>query len=106
MADPEIYARAVVAVLTSYPENIVSAVCDPRGGLPAKSKFLPTVYEIREACERRMSPILDDARRQRIRAENDADRPAPVSPEDAERRRRFAADWRRGMAAILEGHAQ
>lgn len=62
--DPEIYVQAVVSVLAEYPSEVIKAVCDPRYGLPAKSKWLPTVSEVKEACEIAMVPI-DRMRRQR-----------------------------------------
>jgi hypothetical protein len=51
-ADPETYATAVAAVLSTYPPEIVKRITDPRTGLAGRSKFLPTVSEIREECER------------------------------------------------------
>lgn len=56
--DPEIYARAVVAVLMRFPESVVIAITEPATGLPAKLKWLPSIAEIVEACEDRMpTPI-------------------------------------------------
>lgn len=49
--DPETYAAAIAAVLTLYPPEIVHRITDPRTGLPSRLKFLPTVSEVREACE-------------------------------------------------------
>ena len=51
-ADPEVYATAVTATLARYSEGVAATVTDPRTGLPATMKFLPTVAEIHEACER------------------------------------------------------
>jgi hypothetical protein len=42
---------AVAATLAEYPKEVVQHVTDPRSGLPAKLKFLPSVAEVREACE-------------------------------------------------------
>lgn len=50
-ADPETYATAVAAVLAGYSPAIVKRVTDPRTGLPGRSKFLPTVSEVKEACD-------------------------------------------------------
>ncbi len=50
-ADPDTYAAAVAAVLADYSPAIVKRVTDPRTGLPGRSKFLPTVSEIKEACD-------------------------------------------------------
>ena len=55
--DPEIYGRALVAVLMRYPENIVMAVTEPATGLPARLKWLPSIAEIVEACEDRMPGV-------------------------------------------------
>lgn len=49
--DPEIYAAAVAAVLSDYPQAVIDYVTDPRTGLPVKSKWLPTVFEVKQACE-------------------------------------------------------
>jgi hypothetical protein len=65
--DPEIFVTAIAALLASYPEVVGERVCDPIRGISAKNKFLPSIAEIREACEREM--IWHDAveRRERDR---------------------------------------
>ena len=95
---PEIFLSAAVAVLAGYPEAIVRAVCDPRSGLPEKSKFPPNIYELTQACDERMRPLLEADRRRRIAAENETDRPAEIDPEDAARRRAVIAAWRERQA--------
>jgi hypothetical protein len=42
---------AVAATLADYPPDVIEYVTDPRTGLPAKCKWLPSVAEVREACE-------------------------------------------------------
>ena len=49
--DPETYTMAVAATLADYPPEVIQHVTDPRTGLPAKCKWLPSVAEVREACE-------------------------------------------------------
>ena len=49
--DPETYVAAISAVLAQYAPHVVHSVCDPRTGLPSESNFLPTVKEVRDACE-------------------------------------------------------
>lgn len=49
-SDPEIYAAATAAVLAEYPQEVVDYVTDPRTGLPSNSQWLPSVYEVRKAC--------------------------------------------------------
>lgn len=53
-ADPETYTAAVASILTLYPQAVVYRVTDPRSGLPGKSQWLPTVAEIKAACEAEM----------------------------------------------------
>lgn len=55
--DPEIYVAAVTAVLSEYPREVIESVTDPRTGLPSRLKWLPTVAEVKEACEAVMWPI-------------------------------------------------
>lgn len=41
----------MVLVFTDYLEDVVRHVCSPREGLPSKQNFLPTIYEVRQACD-------------------------------------------------------
>ena len=66
--DPEVYTTAVAAVLARYPEDVVKRVTDPRGGLPGTSQWLPTVHEVRAACETEMAPMRAAERRKEERA--------------------------------------
>ncbi len=68
VSDPEIFTRGVVAVLMDYPEEIVRRITDPRGGIPSRLKWLPTIAEVKEACETEMAPV----RRRREREEREA----------------------------------
>lgn len=63
--DPAVYSGAVIAVLSDYPLDVIRAVVDPRTGIPSKSKWLPTVAEIKEACEAIEGPRRAAARRER-----------------------------------------
>lgn len=45
---------------------------DPRSGIAGRSKWLPTVAEVREACEREMAPARREAERQARAAATDA----------------------------------
>ncbi len=49
-SDPEIYAAATASVLSEYPREVVDYITDPRTGLPSKSQWLPSVFEVRKAC--------------------------------------------------------
>ena len=91
---PEIFLSAAIAVLCGYPESVVRAVCDPRNGLPRRSKFPPNIYELTEACDERMRPLLEAERRRRIDADNAADRPSEVNEIERQRRKDVVARWR------------
>ena len=84
--------------MMNYPEDIVRKVIDPCHGLPGKSQFLPTVFEIRTALDAAMRPILEAERRRRLAEINEADRPSEVTQEGAARRKAVVERWRREMA--------
>ena len=88
--DPETYTGAVIVLLSSYPETVVLRVTDPRTGLPGKVKFLPTISEVKDACEAEMGPIRRAIERDNRAAfvRSDKRRSDDVSPE----RRRQLAD--------------
>lgn len=48
--DPEVYAAAIIAVLSDYSLEVMRLVCDPRCGLPSRVSWLPTVAEVKSAC--------------------------------------------------------
>jgi hypothetical protein len=54
--DPDTYVAAVAAVLAEYPDDTIWTVTDPRAGLPSKVGWLPTVKEVRDACEAHYGP--------------------------------------------------
>lgn len=67
--DPEVFTAAVALVLSEYPPEVVYRVTDPRSGIPATSKWLPTIQEVHEACEAAMRPIRDAERHRATLAE-------------------------------------
>jgi hypothetical protein len=78
--DPEVFARAVVAVLMRYPAEVVVQVTEPATGLPSKLKWLPAIAEIVEACDASMAPILRQRERERVEeARKRALPPPPVA---------------------------
>jgi len=86
--NPEIYVGAVASVLSCYPEPIAYRVTDPRTGLAGRSQWLPTVAEVRAACEAEMAPTRAAEARLRRQAESDA---VLAGPEAA---RVSAARWK------------
>lgn len=68
--DPEVYAAGLVSVLEQFDPAVVARVCNPATGLPSRLKFLPTLAEVRTACEELASADGRSAeRRRRIEAQ-------------------------------------
>lgn len=55
--DPEIYVSSVVAMFCAYPVDVMERVVNPVTGLPARSQWLPTLAEVRSACEEIYGPM-------------------------------------------------
>lgn len=93
--DPDIYVRAVAAVLGEYPSEVIKDVCDPRFGLPAKSKWLPTVSEVKQACEDAMVPIDRRQREQEAIEQRKRALAAPVLPRPTyeELKEKYGPNW-------------
>jgi hypothetical protein len=71
--DPETYVAAVTAVLSHYPEEVITAVTHPVSGLPSKKGWLPTIKEVTEACAAAAEPIAqEEARLKRIKEQMEA----------------------------------
>lgn len=100
-ADPEVFAAAVVAILSHYPVDVVAKVTDPHRGLPSTLKWFPTPYEIREACD-----VLNEAAKRRAEADARvkqqlAERERVAAMDAPERRKAFMAKWRKDMMFAL-----
>lgn len=50
--DPETYIAGLAAVLAEYPESVIEFVTDPRTGIARRLKWLPSIAEVAEACDR------------------------------------------------------
>jgi len=85
--DPEIFIAGATAMLAQYPQAVVEKVCDPVRGLPATSKWLPSIAEIREAAEREMVWWSAVERRDRERAHTAKVVAAPPPPTAEQTRR-------------------
>ena len=55
-SDPTVFLAGLVQLLAGYPSLILENLLSVHGGIPAKFKFLPTISEIREECERAVGP--------------------------------------------------
>ena len=69
-ADPELFTAGWAVILSDYPEEAIRYVVDPRTGLPGQQSWLPTTFELRQALEKAMRPIREQARHDAIREQN------------------------------------
>ena len=92
VADPDAYISAICAVLANYPETVVRKVTHPLDGLPGRLQWLPTIAEIKAACDAEVSPVYAKAAAEnRIRRTNAMLRGG--SDELPENRKRAAKRW-------------
>ena len=61
--DPVVYSTAVAAVLERYPADVGVRLSDPKDGIAGRFKWLPTVSEIREECDRLQAADVAEAKR-------------------------------------------
>jgi hypothetical protein len=76
--DPGIYTAAVAKVLAGYENDVMDYVTDPAVGLASKSDFLPTIKQIKDACEDRLAVLTEKALRRRDYLEQIA-QPLPIA---------------------------
>ena len=66
--NPEVFVTAVAATLARYPDQVIYDVTDPTTGLPVQVTWMPSVKEVRDACEKAYRPIVEnEARLKRIK---------------------------------------
>lgn len=73
--------KAVIALLSAYPDDVIRKVVDPVNGLPSKVEYLPRLAEVKAACEAEMLPVYRQRERDRIDAERKARRLAIAAPD-------------------------
>lgn len=104
VADEQVFTRAIITVLCDYPENVVKVVTNPARGLPVTLQWLPSIAEVRAACEKEMEPIHRERQRHALRLAQQRERLAP--PEvTQEGRERALARWKR-MSGELTGESE
>lgn len=94
--DPKTYVAAVTAVLAHYPQEVITSVTHPVTGLPSKKSWLPTIKEVRDACEEVLEPIVQNAARlKRIKEQMEmrAREDAGVKPTMEQLKERFGESW-------------
>jgi len=66
VGDPMVVLAGTVELLMQYPRSVLASILSPISGLPATMKWAPSVAEIRDACESRMSSIRARQRQQDV----------------------------------------
>ncbi len=104
--DPETYVAAVAATLAHFPDEVITQVTHPVTGMPSRMKWLPSVSEVRMACEDVMEPIEEARRREERIARQLADREryealrSKLRPTYNELKAKFGDNW--GIAAEVK----
>lgn len=62
-ADPEIFITAASTVLSRYPSDVGARLSNPKDGIAGRMKWLPSISEIREECERLVAEDVAAAKR-------------------------------------------
>lgn len=85
----------IAAVLTCYPVEIMKEVSDPRWGIATKIKWLPTLYDVKEACEAAMQPVYRREREAAHAAERRQLLSAPTAPRPTltELQAKYGENW-------------
>jgi hypothetical protein len=96
--DPTVFVPALAAMLASFPQDIVQAVTDPVRGIASEQNWVPTLAELRHACEVRLRPRQEKAKREAELRRTQA-MLAPPPPATAEQRERAVAKWEAEKAA-------
>jgi len=95
--DPETYVAAIAVTLARYPEEIITAVTHPVTGLPSQKNWLPTIKEVRDACQElqeRLQAQIERERRikEQLAARRQEELAAP-RPTIAELKAKYGDDW-------------
>ena len=104
--DPEVFTTALITLLMSYPAQVGAKLSDPKSGLAGKSKFLPTISEVREAADalmaqdhaalKRARDWHEQLRLQRENEERENEEPWEVRQEAVAR---IMADYKAGVVS-------
>lgn len=92
------YVSAVAKILSAYPARIVMAVTDVERGLPVKNQWLPTLAELKAACEAAIDPERKAAAAA-AKASRVVENFAPATPDE---RTRAVERWKRIKAEMAE----
>lgn len=57
-SDGEMFAASLAAVMAGFPPVVLEHVCHPAKGIASQQNFVPSVFELREACISHMNLLL------------------------------------------------
>jgi hypothetical protein len=108
VAEPEIFAAGASAILSKFPADVAAIVTDPRTGLAGQLKFVPTLAEIQDACEREQVRIAVEQRRETvlqesIEAEREMQARRRAKIDESDRRKEVVRRARECFATVPEG---
>ena len=92
-SDPTVFLAGLVQLLSGYPSLILENLLSVHSGIPAKFKFLPTISEIREECERIVGPYRYAAEFERGNHELLGAPPAGKKPTLDELKAKHGPNW-------------
>lgn len=95
VGDPEVFAAGLVAVMSLYPAHVLREVVSPTDGLPTRMTFLPSIAEVKQACE---AVCIRLAAHARAAQQPKPDRAPETTPEQRERMIQRYAELRASMA--------
>jgi hypothetical protein len=96
------YLTAVAAILARYPEQVIYSVTSPTDGLPVQLTWMPSLKEVKDACEKEMEPIHRREREAKLVAETLADREVDKSdrPTITDLKAKYGENW--GLTSLDE----
>jgi hypothetical protein len=98
------YLTAVAAILARYPDCVIYAVTSPTDGLPVKLTWMPSLKEIKDACEMEMVPVYAQERQAKLVAATLAERQEAedrkARPTITDLKARYGENW--GLTSLDE----
>lgn len=104
VADPQIYLAGVAAILDEYPPQVGAVLADPRTGTRLLKPF-PSLFDIRDACDKAYEPIERVIERERARESHFKGLAPPAKPEQSRRDEQFI-DYEQRIKPMLTAAIQ
>lgn len=99
VADPRVYLAGAAAIFDEYPSQVGQQLADPRTGTKLLKPY-PSLFDIREACDRAYEPLERDIERQHAADSHRLGLAAPAKPDD-QRREDQVEDYEKRIKPVL-----